>query len=76
MRHATHLSWKMVVQRPPMTFDTTVPPNKMMDPRLQEPAYNSGEPKTNPISFFVLPTMMHGSNLMVRGTVFCGKGRK
>ena len=59
-----------------MTFDTRMPTNQKMDPRMHEPVYNSGDPKTCPISFFVLPCMMHSDQLMVKGKVFCGKGRK
>ena len=66
------LCWKMVLQRPPMTFECCEVGTKWsveVEKRF-ELAWGSEKSKTSIVRHTVLPALRHGSSVMAKGKVF------
>ena len=70
LRECARLAWKMVIQRPAMTFDVRGQGQKCSLNDL-EIAWNS-DPHTPGavLRYYQYPTLRHGGKVMVKGTVF------
>ena len=72
VEQAALISWKMVLQRPPMEFKDVESGTKW-DKKKQDVFFESADPVKNPVVYSISPMLFHGDQLMVKAKVVCGK---
>ena len=67
---SVRLSWKMVIQRPAMTFSTEGEGKKWEGEQTQELYWGSKpDNKKAVVKYYIHPKLKHGDKLMVKGRV-------